>query len=338
MITVTNTCPPLEDIAAFLDGKLSEGERARVVAHLADCESCYAVFAGAARFQLAEEEESRAPEATEDKALAPAVPLRRRTILRWALPVAAVLVLGLATIPLYQQYNRMPEMTSDELVDLEALASVRTDRLWDDKRGHSESTTLDSRPFETLVGAHLVDLRLNLTRGDRKESLRVLPRINGLIGELLFVDEQAKFYKNAYGELDEGRRTPEELVEEAARIEAELTELHADSPHLAFGKWTEAGRLSALARDPRFFEDSDNRRFPDWLLRNAEEDLDKDVVRILTRIRDTIEDSDPSKLPYDVLAGQFEAILKHYRNEVDAAEAAGSVYSPSTESGEDSPI
>ena len=37
-------CPDLETIAAYLDGRLSDRERARVTAHLAECEECYALF------------------------------------------------------------------------------------------------------------------------------------------------------------------------------------------------------------------------------------------------------------------------------------------------------
>jgi tetratricopeptide (TPR) repeat protein len=40
-------CPELETIAAYLDGRLSNGERARVTEHLADCETCYFVTAEA---------------------------------------------------------------------------------------------------------------------------------------------------------------------------------------------------------------------------------------------------------------------------------------------------
>jgi Putative zinc-finger len=321
MNTVTETCPPLEDIAAFLDGKLSEGERARIVAHLADCEACYAVFAGAARFQLeeeGEEEELPMPEAAE--AAAPVVPFPRRTIPRWAFPLAAALVLGLTSIPLYLQASRMPEMLSTELVDPAALKNVPTASVWnEDKRGVPESTALDTSPFEFLVGVHVVDLRFTLARGDLEETKNVLSRINGHMEALLFVHEQAAFYEKAVGDLDEGRRTLSEVAEEAARVEADLTEAYSDFPHLAFGKWTEAGRLSALAGNAPFFEDGDNRRFPGWLLKNAQDDLDEEVVPTLKRIRGIIEDSDPSKLPHEDLAKQFKAILDHYQREVDAA-------------------
>lgn len=319
MNTVTETCPPLEDIAAFLDGKLSEGERARVVAHLADCESCYAVFAGTARFQLEEEEESRAPETPAEEALAPVVPLQRRTVARWALPLAAALVLGLATIPLYLQASQMPEMLSTKLVDPVALKGAE---VWNrDKRGDSDLAALDTRPYEFLVGAHMVDLRLTLARGDRKETINVLSRISGLMGGLYGVKDQADFYESAVGELDQGRRTLEEVAEEASRVETDLTETFSDSelPHLAFGKWTEAGRLSALAGNPAFFEDRNNRRFPGWLLRNAQDDLGDEVGPSLKRIRGILQDRDPSKLPYDDLEKQFEGILDHYQREADAA-------------------
>src|SRR5215207_2709391 len=90
MNTSTDTCPSLEDLAAFLDGKLSGDEHARVVAHLADCPRCYEVFAESARFQLYEEEEEDPPEVTDvpkefvaARASGELVPFPRRQIFRW---------------------------------------------------------------------------------------------------------------------------------------------------------------------------------------------------------------------------------------------------------------
>jgi hypothetical protein len=324
MNALADTCPPLEDIAAFLDGTLSEGDRARVISHLADCSSCYAVFSGAARFQL--EEEGTIPERSEEpakaeEALAPVVPLRRRAVQRWALPLAAVLVLGLATIPLYQRYNRMPEMLSAEFLDPAALKGVPTNDWMDVPRGGPDASPLVTGPFEVLLGAHLVDLRVNLARGDREESLNALSWINKRMQGLLFVDDQAAFYEKALGDLDMKKRTLEEVAPETARAEADLTEIFADSPYLAFGKWTEAGRLSARARNAVFFENRENRRLPGWLLRNAQEDLDEEVLPTLKRIRGVLEDTDPSQLPYDDLAKQFKAILDHYQREADTPDA-----------------
>lgn len=321
MNAVSDTCPSLEDIAAFLDGKLSEEDRSRVVAHLADCEACYDVFSDAARFQLEEEEESRALQASEEEALAPVVPLQRKRIQRWALPLAAALVLGLATIPLYQRYTTMPTLLSTELVDPVALKSVPTSSLWaEDKRGGLDEGVTDSSPFEFLLGVHMVDLRLTLARNDSAESLNMLARINGHMEKLILVDRASEFYLRAHGDIDRGT-PPRELAEEAFQIEAGLTADYQDLPHLAFGKWTEASRLSALARNLDFFEDRDNRRFPGLLLRKAQEDLgdDEEVVRNLKRIRGILDDSDPARLPYDDLEKQLAGILQYYQREADAA-------------------
>lgn len=44
-------CPPLETVAAFVDGRLSGGERDRIAAHVASCESCYFVFTESAQME-----------------------------------------------------------------------------------------------------------------------------------------------------------------------------------------------------------------------------------------------------------------------------------------------
>ena len=46
-------CPDLETLAAYLDGRVAEGDRARIAAHLTACESCYFVFAEAAQMDTA---------------------------------------------------------------------------------------------------------------------------------------------------------------------------------------------------------------------------------------------------------------------------------------------
>jgi hypothetical protein len=324
MNAVTETCPPLEDLAAFLDGKLSERERARVVAHLADCESCYAVFAGAARFKLEEEnEQSEAPEepaevATVAEVVAPVVPFQRKPAVRWALPLAALLVLGLATIPLYLRYSRMPEIVSAELIDPEAGGEPWTEG---DTRGESDlGGAYDA--YEFLVGAQLVDLHLTLARNDDPQKvLDVLSRINKHMAGFVVPPEEAKFYDQAREHILAGK-PPADLSEEAARQEASLTRLmeEVDSAYLAFGKWTEGGRLASITQHASFFDDEDNRRFLGWLLRNEEDqNLDGGVVRALKEIRGILENHNGQTLPYKNLKERFEAILRHYENEARVA-------------------
>ena len=43
------TCPSLETIGAFVDGRLMERERETIADHVASCEACYFVFSEAAQ-------------------------------------------------------------------------------------------------------------------------------------------------------------------------------------------------------------------------------------------------------------------------------------------------
>ena len=54
MKRVEGGCPGLETIAAYLDGRLGERERARVTEHLTSCEECYAVFSESAQTPVLE--------------------------------------------------------------------------------------------------------------------------------------------------------------------------------------------------------------------------------------------------------------------------------------------
>jgi len=46
------TCPSLETIGAFVDGRLMDREREMIADHLASCETCYFVFSEAARTRV----------------------------------------------------------------------------------------------------------------------------------------------------------------------------------------------------------------------------------------------------------------------------------------------
>lgn len=331
MSTSTETCPSLEDLAAFLDGRLSADERARIVAHLADCPACYEVFTEAARFRLSEEEEDEEdeppgkitvpPEPAADIPPANVVQFRRTRVVRWVSSIAAaVLAVGLVAVPLYQQYNTLPEMTSDQLVAPAVVSQTRQDGFWDqwNTRGEEEDRGADSYSPEFLIGARIVHLSVHLSRNDNVTALNDLASINGYGTQLglLMPRKQAEEFKRIQGEIADGRR-PADLVPELAKIEDELTRdaFSVDvTPYFAFGKWAEAGRLSALAQSPDFFQAQENRKFLRAFL-NHERDLEPEVKDPLKAIQKTLDESDPSSLPYQDLRRQFESILKHYQED-----------------------
>ncbi len=51
-MTTSGTCPSLETIGAFVDGRFKDREREVIAEHLASCETCYFVFSEAARTRV----------------------------------------------------------------------------------------------------------------------------------------------------------------------------------------------------------------------------------------------------------------------------------------------
>jgi Putative zinc-finger len=49
-----DACPDLETLAGYLDGRLTERDRAEIAAHVAQCETCYFVFTEAARMRASD--------------------------------------------------------------------------------------------------------------------------------------------------------------------------------------------------------------------------------------------------------------------------------------------
>jgi hypothetical protein len=249
------------------------------------------------------------------------IPFPVKKILPWAALIAAGLAIGVTTVPLYRQYNTMPEMTSAKLISPGLTGNAAEDTFWSEgkTRGPGASASFPTMSTEFLLGAHLVDLSLSLARNDEGAADDYLALINGHLEELgSRTADQAPFYKTMRVQLSDKAKPLRDFTEEAAKKEAGLAQTLADSPFLAFGKWAEAGRLSALAQDSSFFQDGAKRKVLRWFLwnKNREDiDLDPEVVTDLKQIKDLLDDSDPSSLPYEDLRKLFESILKHYQEE-----------------------
>jgi hypothetical protein len=319
MNTSTETCPSLEDLAAFLEGKLSGDERARVVAHLADCPRCYEVFAESARFQLYEEEEEDADppevvEASRTPAAAPppgnVVPFPRRRIFRWISSVAAALVVIALGVPLYQQYYTTPKLSSQVLVSGKEIQ----DDFWSQRinRGQGDSAGFMST-HELLLGAQLVDLRISLIRKDEDATDFALAQVNDHIEELgSRVAKQATFYVVSRDQLSKGT-LPRDFLQQADRMEASLRP--EEYPYVDFGKWLEAGRLAALTENSDFFQARENRKFLRAFLHHELENLDPEVATTLEEIQETLA---KDSLPYKDLNRLFEKVLTYYQDQSTA--------------------
>ncbi len=124
MKQLTGECPDLETIAAYLDGRLTDRERARVTAHLADCEDCYALFSESARVVI-DEPTVAVPWHTRLKATIKQ--MRPAVAAGWTGTVLATA----AALTMFVQTGQLARLRSSDS-NLQALvAAVGTDRPFD---------------------------------------------------------------------------------------------------------------------------------------------------------------------------------------------------------------
>lgn len=320
-----DACPPLEVIAAFLDGTLSTEERARMTEHLARCESCYEIFAGAVHFQ---EEESSADDTggrgvlpfplVEGKPqekharVEPARPPRRAS--RW-LPLAASVVLatGLGYM-VWQNSRSLPELPVDSLVQpLDAKAEAALTSLYEGDTYRSgdtpDSTFLDGAFF--MTGVHAIDLHLSVQAKDVEKTAAHLQAIGIELQQVPFYPTIAQRYSNDYANmtsLDALRRLASEMPQRESALQNQL----AEEEFFRFGLWTEAGRLSAAIKSPDFFEQRANRRFLSVIPREIPAKDDpryEPILADLEKIAPLWDREKRSTEDYQSLAGHFGRII-----------------------------
>jgi len=337
--TALGTCPTDEDLAAYLDGKLPEPERARITAHLADCESCYEIFAGAAHFMQdsapAEEEEMVAGRIV-------AFPPNKDgggggALKPWWIPAAAAAVLalgiGFAGYRIYFAEIMAPELVASLQSEADLASHLHHFTTYRGI-GDEDADSFLSRQPSFLIGARLVDLQISLDSGRREDASELLRGIGQSIQSLPFgdKDENAKRYLDAAEQLRSGGpETLEKIKAAVPQWEAGLEESVLDSDFLAFGKWTEAGRLAAETGSAEFFSRR-NRHFLNRISRvleeeqkgrgqespSAAEDFDAGAERdeaALAELRGITALWDRGDLQmegYKKLAGHYSTIIRSY--------------------------
>jgi hypothetical protein len=335
--TALGTCPTDEDLAAYLDGMLAAPERARITAHLADCESCYEIFTEAAHFQ-----QDSAPAESTGRIVD--FPAKKEggggAMKRWLIPAAAAAVLAVGGVGFVGYRSFFAEITAPELVASLQPADLESHlHRFTAYRGIGDDSepVLSSKP-SFLIGARLVDLQISLDRGQAKEASELLRGIGQGIQSVPLGDrdENAKLYLDAAEQLGSGGPGALGKIKDAApRWEAELKDSVLDPDFLTFGKWTEAGRLAAETRSADFFNRR-NRRFLSVISRSlAEEqkergketpspspddDFDADAERdeaALAELHGIAAvwdrgDFQAGDYAYAKLAAHFQAILQRY--------------------------
>jgi Putative zinc-finger len=335
-------CPPLEDIAAFLDGTLSKKERERIVAHLADCATCYDVFAGAADFQLT------SAQAAESKGKVARFPFGHsgKRPHWWLIPAAAaalvVLALGLGyfyrirhsappgmaiaeftyrtvfRIPVVQPQLALAELTKP-VADKKASFSQYLYPAATFRGGGAEGEIVSPSP-SFMVGVFIVDLRLALQADNASAASDRLQRIGSQVQNVLESNDLANRYFGDSRKLHDTSAASagallRQIDSELSAREEKLKEEAIFPEFVSFGEWAEAGRIAAKAQVPGFFQDLDHRQFLSWIRRDQREVLDAEIIAALGKIQRTWKNERLQPADFASLEKQFTGIIERYERE-----------------------
>jgi hypothetical protein len=325
--TALGPCPTDEDLAAFLDGMLPEADRSRVIAHLADCRTCYRIFAESLHF-------------LEDTKGAEIVQFPFDKLRRWApLAAAAVLVAGVGSIGYYWAYVAPPPMLLAGLIvppqikvaqltaslpsksaSAENLYPFRTYR---GGQGGSVDDSSDGPSF--MLGVLTVDLRLAPYAKDPSSATSsILQQIGKELRRSGLMDDWAGRYEQDASKARDSVAFVHQLEADLPRREKDFDDM---GEAFAFGKWAEAGRLAALAKAPGFFTNWNSQRFLKHILHaqqktyaerqkltrssdefDPEAEREEATITILQRIEETVERGGlPSESDFRELIRLYEA-------------------------------
>jgi hypothetical protein len=255
----TSGCPDESTLALFVEGTLPEAERRAVWEHVTTCEACEEVVGVSAH--LLDDDSASAGDAAPP--LSPHLPsqgvsttfpaaARKRTVEHWAIAVvglAAAIVIG---VGVYR--GRTGSAGSGTATAAEIVAQANSARLpsewpdhgWSETRG--PAAVFAPREVAFRAGAWMVDLQTALSTRDAARAGAAAAKARSLLTAAGCCDA-GLLYLSAVEEAL--ARTPPDLS--AADRNAEQADedvgAHLERDALALGRWAEALRLAARARD-----------------------------------------------------------------------------------------
>jgi len=232
----------LEELAAFIDGRLSGERKARVEERLLRDEDYYEIFLDTVRFR----------QKHEAGRVAVPVPIGRWRSWRLAAPLAAAALLMISI-----NFMDLGGKASigEWVAQLDPAAIVAQEGWVDPGWSRLRTATIPEgryRPEQLAfrLGVRAVELRVALTARDREQATRLAAMLEQLAeaADLLAVSSA---YRDLQGQLESVE--PGALGAQVAEIERWLSESFEEGPleaRFALGAWSEAGRLAARSHDP----------------------------------------------------------------------------------------
>ncbi len=244
-------CPKLEDLAAFVDGRLIEDEAEAIAEHIEACERCREIVTETFRFQ---DDERNAK-------LASVVRLSDRVRARmgwWSgLGVAAAAAMALLVVGPRLLDERGPFDAGTIARSLgggdgpSAAADRYSGEGWTRTRG--TSAFLGSEPRAFRLGVRAFDLEVALAAGDRQRAESLLAEIEDLADDLDLSEDSDR--RAAIVEAAEVLR--QRITDPSAAAPTDLTAAGLGTPlrdasvtrSFDLGQWAEAGRLAVARGD-----------------------------------------------------------------------------------------
>jgi hypothetical protein len=273
-------CPNTELMAAFIDGKLPSGAREAVIAHLADCETCYAVVSDS--LTIRQEIGSRAR-------------MRMRRVIAYTVPAAlaaaAVLLLVVRTWQHAQEFKAKPAQEAayrqepsgpgpqvkagkapaprSYAGDLAARLLRSNKTIAQAKSGEKPSAPRASFGFSSAVPPDKAAFRIGMCLTDLEvaRQARDIVTIEASAKQLI---ELLKPIESSYGPLPpaiEPRGAGRTDVQDSGRYEGlspaieKLFANRKEGVYVMFGAWVEAAGLAAAVSDAAFFKPAEVRAF-----------------------------------------------------------------------------
>lgn len=284
----------LEELAAYVDGRLTGERKTRVEEILVRDEDAYEIFLGTVAFEEASAEPS-----------APAEPVR--LVRPWlqsswraagALVAAALVAGALGVLLQWALFDRGPVAgpQSAELAPSAALPKEWHHPVWPNLRGGGEN---DQSAFR--LGIRVFDLHVALGASDRALAKRLVPTIESLAKQA-GASSALGLYSDLATKIGRNDVTDEELEDLAEQREADLAESLALT-RFDLGRFAEAGRLAALAEDAEVFE---RRAFRRYLKQAIEDPTNEDIAANLRAIEKLLEQD---QLDHEVLREEFRKLI-----------------------------
>jgi hypothetical protein len=239
-----------EKLAALLDGRLSERERATVLAQLAGSPELRETYADAI-----------AALGTAETAGSPVVPIESRVRRRRWGPVAAwvglaAVLAGVVLLPAVRGRLRSSGPgTPGDFVELlrepgAALPTGWDTPAWSSTRGPSDPLTPEARAAR--IGARIVDLEVAIAARDSAAG-RIAQELVLLLEGAPAGAPVAAMFREVAGKVD---APSPELTRKLDDASAAATVL-AGAEQVRLGAWAEAARIAAVTRDTAFFGTDD---------------------------------------------------------------------------------